>query len=647
MSTKHAANDMDQINEKSNLQIHDFSWCGSLFEPSSQPHINRLRQILDHCRTGEIHIIRVRGECHDYSNSWLEYLRAESMWSELYDRMHAWHIVFARIIQSKAKWFFLCDGDVVGSWWELALSCHGRILANPYAKVGFPDIFIDIFAPLASTAFKRFLCYENTETLADRAIMHARDAYKLGLINLCLLDSFWINDAAIMELQTWFQKFIPQEDVKLTPKHDYVRRLYTKDQIESERMELTNRRQWLNAIRVQFGPKFWREKSVQTVASMASQHLAAVAMRFLMPDYQAWLSRRIARYRLGSHDHWWITSSNYTVIDVTGGTPPQDVLNCFLARRKHLLFTSEDPNKLKSALEVVRPRFDRNKKPSDFSTWDDSVHWFCMNPKEDAYAEVVCSFNQDDTLIVRRGAHVQPYFRISGNFGHAGVGWCEKLPTQAEGPEHDRLEAEETVGLMSNGLLTAHRYPIPNMPLTICLRYVLYECMQRQFSQLRHIATFQDYLKLLAQSNWGFASDLFQWEQLFKAFPPGRYDLAPLLKLFQCNSKDQLRTLTPMMNKSKPTHASSVHENFESIDIRSGAGVTRLLALFSYRVYRWLIENQYVTSTDEANLFITLSWGYPGSLRPPSTFLRDFGAQRVEYWSQKFGRGQENLSELG
>ena len=183
--------------------VIDIPWTGSLYEPSSDVLYSKLEGVLNTALSGDVILLRAPADCHDYSNSWLKYLRDEVIWLDLVSRLDKWNLLILRIVHSKAAWFFMADGDVVGSWWELALAAQGRISTNPYAKVGFPEVYIDLFPPIGLLGIRSYEAYDGPSRLRNNAILHAKDAFKLGVIDLCLLSDEWGKGSGAKRLQEW------------------------------------------------------------------------------------------------------------------------------------------------------------------------------------------------------------------------------------------------------------------------------------------------------------------------------------------------------------------------------------------------------------------------------------------------------------
>ncbi len=101
------------------------------------------------------------------------------------------------------------------------------------------------------------------------------------------------------------------------------------------------------------------------------------------------------------------------------------------------------------------------------------------------------SFSDDDLVELRRGSHLRRFYRISGNYSTASVGWCEDVQLEAmeESESFEAEEVSELMGLMSNGLVRATRawrdfvtdqqYDPP--PLTVAVRFLLLELILRVF----------------------------------------------------------------------------------------------------------------------------------------------------------------------
>ncbi|MCX6117407.1 MAG: hypothetical protein NT027_07695, partial [Proteobacteria bacterium] len=617
----------------SQIEVCDLSWCGSLYEPSADAHISTLNRLLDRVKPGQIVVLRAFSDCHDYSNSWLSYLRTEALWYELVSRMLDWHKIFSRISRSKSKWFFAANGDVVGSWWELALACHGRVVTNPYAKLGFPDLYIDLFSPLAVLGLKRFKSYDSPAHLRDRAILHAREAFKLRLVSLCLLDQSWIEQEGLEKLGNWFKRYSQIESLNISPKHDYDKLMPTLESVEFQRTDPATRRDWLNRSRIDFSQQMMKEKANAIQARDLVAHISSAAMRFLFSDYQAWLSRRVSRYRLGLHDQWWSKSTDTIVVDVTDGVPPQDVVTGLLVRRKKIIFLSADHRKLKIALENLKSRFDKIAADGReaIQSWDHAVTWVCTADSS-RYTGIRCSFHLNDFLALRRGEEVKNYYRISGNFSSANIGWCEALgqtrSVDESMVEHD--EIDETISLMSNGILEAKKIPAVGYPLSVGLRLVLLEFILRQLEVIQKYGLLGDFLKLLTSAGWGFASDQFQWDHLLKCHPPKQEVMKCFADLFPEGGNFRTQSVDTVLNYKIQVKAES-----QSIDIRSSAAATRILALFANKVVWWLLNQGYVNTIEEADLFVTLSWGYPGTLKLPNFLNRDMGQKRIQYWNDQ------------
>lgn len=639
------------------IRVVDLPWTGSLYEPSSDSLLVKLETLLkSEILSGEIVILRSDADLHDYSYSWLQFIRDDAMWIELYRRLTRWHVLCARIMQSKARFVFISGRDVVGSWWELALACHGRVFTNPYAKVGFPEVYIDMFPPLGVLGLKKFESYDGPASIRKHAIHHAREAFKEGLIDLCLLSDLWIRNSGIAGLKAWLESFIPRHEDRSMQRVDYTKSLPSEAQIVEQRAEPHLRTSWLSQVRVDTSLPLLREKSLSVRAQTIAQMRAAACIRFLHGDYRAWLSRRVTRYRLGLHDRWWVGLTNLIVIDVSDGLPPAEVVKNLILRRKRIIFTSADHEVLRNALESLRGRFDRRDTDGRdaFNAWDQTVSWVSA-PKPSDARSLRASFLADDRVVLERGDAKIEYLRISGNYNHAGIGWYEQLTPEKQLDPNDPSvhEIEETVALMANGLLASVK-PIvvdgKTFPLTTCLRFVLLEFLVRFGSRIPRCGSLTALFKLLGESGWGFAADQFQWENLLKQNRP-TYELMEQFKgIWGADHHGQqewkIINLSSVLNLTFDRSQGS--DGAGGFDIRSGASVTRYISVFSHSVVSWLVAQNVVENRDEADLFVSLAWGYPGAIPLPSTLDRELGKVRLGRWLDQAvlglaGKGSSHL----
>lgn len=623
------------------LKTVELSWTGSLYEPSSDILLAKLEALLGTgLSPGDIVILRSDADLHDYSFSWLQFIRDDAMWIDLYRRLTRWHTLFAKIVQSKSKFVFISGRDVVGSWWELALACHGRIFTNPYAKVGFPEIYIDMFPPLGILGLKKIETYDGPSSIRKHAIVHAREAFKIGVVDLCLLSDLWIRNTGILCLKSWLEAFQPKHDDRSFHRTDYTRALPSEAQIVEQRTDPNSRMVWLSQVRVDTSFSLLRERSVGVRALALAQMRAASCIRFLHGDYRAWLSRRVTRYRLGLHDRWWSAATNVIIIDVSEGLPPAEVVKNLLLRRKRIIFTAANHEVLRSALESIRGRFDRRDSEGRdaFNAWDQAVGWVSA-PRPSEARSLRCSFQADDRVILERGDARIDYMRISGNYAHAGIGWYEQLTREEllDSNDSNVQEIQETIALMANGVLS----PVNSMivkdkyfPLTTALRFLLLEFLVRFGERVARCNSLTALLKMLGTSGWGFAADQFQWENLLKYATP----TDELVKQFSGvwgNAEEShewkilglTSVLTITYERSKDETASA-----KLFDIRSGASVTRYISVFAHAVVSWLVAQNIVENRDEADLFVSLAWGYPGAIPLPSTLDRELGKVRLNRW---------------
>ncbi len=632
--------------------VLEIPWSGSLYEPSSDILFEKISHLMEQAQKGQTIVLKAVADCHDYSTSWLHYVRSEATWLDLYSRLNRWHKLLFQISASSSNWFFVATGDVVGSWWELALACKGRVATNPYAKVGFPEAYIDMIPPIGVLALKKFRIYQQSTWIRKEVILRARDAYRDGLIDLCFIDEEWSAESGLKRLQPWFDGFLDSLNPLMSKPIQYIQHIPSDIALDDQRENAQTRRKWLKNARISEIERLFRIKDLKEKAHSLAELRAAAASRFLMIDYRSWLARRVVRYRLGTHESWWRLSSVWVVIDVSQGLPPQEIVTRLLMRRKKLVFFCADQYVLSKALESVKSGFDRTTIEGQFcfDIWDKAVFWTVAEKCYD-HTAIILKFLSDDRMIVRRGEVENTFYRISGNFHSASVGWCEEIMSQdnQEADSDELDEISEVMTLMSNGVVRSTRRWVSEVgvtsaevPISVAIRFVLLEYLLRLAYGTRRVESFRDLLKLLETSGWGYASDILQWESLQRHYLQLEGALYLVDRFFPSNGHihrlggDLLSKL--QIPKSSDTRASR---------IRSGPALSRLIAVLAYRVSRTMVRDGLIASFDEADLLISLAWGYPGGLLLPQDFERESSQNRLLYWeSQVSFLQQESVSNV-
>ena len=619
-------------------RIVDLPWTGSLYETSSDQIVGKLEELAAQISANEIVILRITGDSHDYSLSWLESLRTEAMWVQLEKRFTNLHNLFYRIIVSKGKWFFLSGGDCVGSWWELALACHGRVFTNPFAKIGFPEVYIDMFPPLGVLGLKKFSIYENAGILRQRAILNAKEGFKLGVVDLCLQSDQWIDSEALQQVFPWMARHRSRSESRSSVRSEYQREIPSYAQLSMERAKPEKRIEELEISRIDAAFAALKDRNYAVRARVLTAIRSGGAGRFLHPDYRAWLSRRVSRYRFGLHDRWWSVGSDVIVIRVDQGTPPQSVVVSMLLRRKKITFVAREAQQLKTALETIRARFDKRAEMDRdaLDLWSQAVFWVCSS--EVPESSVCCQFSGDNTVLISRGKICEKFYRRSGTFGHAATGWYEHVPSSSSSLEFSiaREDIDETVGLIANGILTSKW--AKDVPLAVVLRQLLLEQLCRMIASKNNQLSMLGLLKLLAASGWGFASDVYQWDHLLKHFPVSTEILENFSELWG-GSSNIIWLSVGLKSISGKEFEGIIQTSLANNEtpFRAGAAFTQQLGVYAQMAAKLLVTKGMVASRDEADLFVTLAWGFPSMLPLPSSLVLEIGETRLKALAEGAG----------
>jgi len=104
--------------------------------------------------------------------------------------LHAFHGLFATMLESAVVTLAVVRGRCLGGGLELASFCH-RVFASPDATLGQPEIVLGVFAPLASMFLRERIGRGPAEDLclSGRSIT-AQEALRIGLVDVVADDPF-------------------------------------------------------------------------------------------------------------------------------------------------------------------------------------------------------------------------------------------------------------------------------------------------------------------------------------------------------------------------------------------------------------------------------------------------------------------------
>lgn len=614
----------------SDVLIVPIEFIGSLYHPASSEFISRLEHALGAARPASTVVIKADFACHDYHQDWLEGLTRTLYWEDLAAHFQRVHLALVNICLSKAKWYFLSGQDCLGSWWDLALACHGRIWANPYAKVGFPEIYIDMIPPFTSAALRRFDAYQSTDSIRKNAILHAKDAYALGLMSLVLQGPNWTSESGIENLISWIKKTPLRSNLRSTTKKELLDETPDILGVVENRSILGRRRRQIAVSHLDAGFSLLKERNVGARAIAMSQVRAGCAARVLFEDYRSWLSRRISRYELGARDKWWTGSGGLLVVDLSLGIPPQSLIYTLLSRKIRLVLVSRSEDHLKESLETILSRFQKNgtSRKDLLASWRGRLDWFVGDVSQSSSLWMACPANELIHFGVGKHVIISRY-RLSGNFGHAILGWCEEiaLPSLQDEVIDDSLKhgANEIADMLTNGVLRRQTWQ-HQISLAVCLRFCLLSEMLK-LSETGEWPDLIDQCKQLAAAGWGFAGDIPQWDNLLRNFGQDS-NLKMALQDLQVLSTEFPKNTSMVELRQRAPKTSSVRR----LEI-SAARLSRHFEAFAVQTAERLLQSNFVESAAMADLFVTLAWGYPGKSPVPSELALAVGPARINFWA--------------
>lgn len=612
------------------IRTIEVTWNGSLYDPRSGDFIALLENVVATADSDSVFLLYAPFACHDYHRSWLDGLTSKLYWEDLAAHFQRVHFLLVNICISKSKWFFVSSDDCLGSWWDLALACDGRIWANPYAKVGFPEVYIDLIPPLASGGLRRYSVYQTLDDAKRNAILLAKDAYSSGLISLVLQGQGWATNAGLEALYPWIMKHTMTSNLRSTTRKELIDETPDILGIIEDRGVLQKRRKQILSSHLEVGYAALKERHLANRATAMASIRAGGSARMLFDDYRSWLSRRITRYELGAHTKWWSTADGLIVVDLSVGMPPQCLLKELLNRNFHLVLMARSEELLRDGLETIISRFQRGGIPRKeiIESWRGRLDWMIGDRSSSAATWIACYPSDLVEWGIGRDVIVSRY-RLSGNYGQTDLGWSESL-TEEPSSQQDLgdvvVGVREVADILSNGVLRAYDWQHA-VSLAVALRF----CLLSEMLMLSQTGLWPDVVeqcKLLASAGWGFASDVPRWDGLLRHFA----DHPELEKaLAHLGVSLTLSVSKPSMSELRAK--APVTSHVSRFDV-SAARLSRHFEAFAVDMCDKLIAENVVNSVAMADLFITLAWGYPGTVPVPSELGANFGRARIRYWRQ-------------
>jgi hypothetical protein len=147
--------------------------------------------------------------------------------------------------------------------------------------------------------------------------------------------------------------------------------------------------------------------------------------------------------------------------------------------------------------------------------------------------------------------------------------------------------------------------------------------------ELAHTGAWPDVIeqcKLLAAAGWGFSSDVPRWDGLLRGYAGHEYLSAALSHLGFANDVP-LKNVTMAELRSR----TPIKSHISRFDV-SAARLSRHFEAWAVEMSQRLVALNVVESVAMADLFVTLSWGYPGAVPVPSELGENIGAARLSYW---------------
>lgn len=356
-------------------------------------------------------------DAHDFVSTWEEELRTTGTQQQTFENILDLRWLLYLIRHSKVPWYYLIGGDVLGSHWELALSCTYRYSFRVDARLGFPEISTGVF--IAGGILESLVKHgeKAKEKWQMQNTLSALQCFREGIIQYCIQDS-------------WEQQSFRGHSIKDPRVQNHIQSLL-KNRIESRKQATTRQSSGLssfvvsNAIELfikksspskltRIDPKdkadlyrafqfkvadyihqsnksnltawdyCWEIVKERATSQRPLENAAAVtrvaSVAFFQPKYVNWLSRQKDMRSVYQKNAFIAAkepvSESMICIDITDGYPPIEAL-VDLAENQLVLFHSKATlMEFKQSLEIIFSRLDRTiGHAAAAKLWSKQILW--------------------------------------------------------------------------------------------------------------------------------------------------------------------------------------------------------------------------------------------------------------------------------
>jgi enoyl-CoA hydratase/carnithine racemase len=605
-------------------------------------------------------------DCSDFVESWESELKYEGTQRQTYENILEFRWLLYLIRHSIVPWYYMNLGDVLGSHWELALSCTYRYSFAADVTFGFPEIAAGVFVAggilesLAKHGVRSKDKWQAQHTiLVNQALREGLIHYYVpgalrlnqpiepsfldknfySEINLLLKKRLGNKSQSQTRHSTGLSTFVRNNPIDLFIKKSSSSKLSRIDPILKEEFyhefqykasEYLYQSQKSNVTAWSYCWEIVKERtSLEKTLNSAAAVARVAALAFYGRSYINWLERQRSITGLYKKYKKQISpgsSDKYAVsIDISEGYPPIESLIKFAERQVVTFQARSSGVEFKQSLEILFTRLDRTLGHAAASKlWGTQILWTqnefnspnFIKLKWRGYDRLYCQIgNRVDVKIFRPiGVDLGG---ISANYFVAGGDSWD--------PDLDRILHMVSPGIIyiksSNGLIPWE---------SVFRSLVLEELIRLARSSGGDLSKLCENLRKLG---WGFVADEDAWSYFLKApedliaFKSGQQDIDKLIHdnsqfLWEIGSWKQARTLA----------RKDATEVFNNPVMQS-----RKLAFFIARVTSLVLKVLPADDVNAIDQIAMISLGFPASYHSPLGYLNALGERREKWLRLKYG----------
>lgn len=608
----------------------------NLVEAEARPFIEELFELAKttHAKTEDLPkaiVLWQEGAQSDWSASFLAELQNDILLDELVVRVQQFRLLLQLIRHSPVPWIYVCHGNCLGSWFELASACFCLVSGHSNYRIGYPAIGAGLY-PFGGTV-------ENTGAkIQSFAEWQNNSVFTFADINLRHIFSMQVHrDHWEEEFHRWFEKDL---DRRWVEHRTMVQRVKIENIEETEASFHTNlsvlkqvRSDWLKNVKLNETGSSWDvcaelfRKHKKDIPALEWNKIVAffAAREMVGARFLSWFEGTAPRlFGLSSQAASGIPKLIY--VDLSSEVPPAESLVRLLRRGCKLVFFHETLVELRQGLELVYARLEKHLtfEPAQ-SYWQNGIFW-CVKEAEKISTPILRWTVDDRIAFIHQGETLE-WWRVSGNRGRAPSGICEWVggkTLQAQSAVQESM-AYQTLMALCDYLVCTKPSGVEGLPLSIVVRSLVFEELLRCSYYTQRDVT--EVVEELGRAGWrligaqGFWNRFLATRSIFLPIDAGRC-LVGSKKLNQdildVGLWKEARFVVAKLKLNQPAVLWTSAQLSDHFAVLAG-----LLCLL-------LAQLQLVDSLMDADAFINHCLGFPPDKGGPLQFVSKRGIARVQ-----------------